>query len=154
MSMVRTAMVLGMVPSAELCLLAILEGWCIATVALALSLRLVDFDNVASGKKESLDSNAAMDKEGLPWECNEEECVLDFCNAGLGTEESNEAELALEEDCFTLVLEEQHLIDFRNGALGTEDLAKAKLVLEGEWVTEAFTTLSSLTSPPELPSSS
>jgi hypothetical protein len=140
-------MVLGMVPSAKLRLLAILEGWCIATVALALSLHLVDFGNVASGKKELLDSNAAMDKEGLPRECNKEECVLDFCNAGLGTEESNKAELALEKDCFTLELEEQHLIDFRNGALGTE-------VLEGEWVTDAFTTLSSSTSPLELPSSS
>jgi hypothetical protein len=147
-------MVLGMLPLAELCLLARLEGWCIATVALALSLHLVDFGNVASGKKESLDSDAAMDKEGLPRECNEEEHVLNFCNAGLGTEESNEAELALEKDCFTLELEEQHLINFHNGALGTEDSAEAKLVLEGEWVTEAFTTLSSSTSPPELPLSS
>jgi hypothetical protein len=95
-----------------------------------------------------------MDKEGLPWECNEEEHVLDICNAGLGTEESNKAELALEKDCFTLELEEQHLIDFHNGALGTEDSAEAKPVLEGEWVTEAFTTLSLSTSPPELPSSS
>jgi hypothetical protein len=69
--MVQTAMVLRMVPSAELHLLAILEGWCIAMVALALSLHLVDFGNVASGKKELLDSDAAMDKEGLPWECNE-----------------------------------------------------------------------------------
>jgi hypothetical protein len=49
----------------------------------------------------------------------------------LGTEESNEAELALEKDCFTLELEEQHLVDFHNGALGTEDFAEAKLVLEG-----------------------
>jgi hypothetical protein len=72
----------------------------------------------------------------------------------LGTEVSNEAELALEKDCLTPELEEQHLIDFRNGALGTEDSAEAKLVLEGEWVTEVFTTLSSSTSPPELPSSS
>jgi hypothetical protein len=115
MSTVQTAMVLGMVPLAKLHLLAILEGWRIAMVALALSLRLVDFGNVASGKKESLDSDAAVDKEGLPWECNKEEHVLNFCNAGLGTEESNEAELALEKDCFTLELEEQHLIDFRNG---------------------------------------
>jgi hypothetical protein len=96
MSMVQTVMVLGMVPLAELHLLAILEGWHIAMVGLALSLHLVNFGNVASGKKELLDSNAAMDKEGLPWECNKEGCVLDFCNAGLGTEESNEAELALE----------------------------------------------------------
>jgi len=140
---VRTAMVLGMVSSAELRLLAILEGWRKATVALALSLRLVDFGNVASGKKESLDSDAAMNEEGLPRECKEEERVLGFCNAGLGTEESNEAELALDKDCLTLELEEQHLIDFRNGGLGTEDSAEAKLVLEGEWVTEAFTTRSS-----------
>jgi hypothetical protein len=55
------------VSSAELRLLAILEGWHKATVALALSSRLVEFGNVASGKKESLDSNGAMEKDDLPW---------------------------------------------------------------------------------------
>ena len=59
-------MVLGMVSSAELRLLAILEGWRKATVALALSSRLVIFGNGASGKKESLDSNGAMEEEDLP----------------------------------------------------------------------------------------
>jgi hypothetical protein len=58
--------------------------------------------------------------------------VLGFCNAHLGTEESNKAELPLDKDCLTLELEDLHLIDFRNEGLGTEDLAEAKLVLEGE----------------------
>jgi len=66
MSAVRTAMVLGIVSSAELRLWAILEGWRKATVALALSSRLVDFGNVASGKKESLDSDGAMEEEDWP----------------------------------------------------------------------------------------
>jgi hypothetical protein len=58
--------------------------------------------------------------------------VLGFCNARLGTEESNKAELPLDKDCLTLELEDLHLIDFRNEGLGTEDSAEAKLVLEGE----------------------
>jgi hypothetical protein len=66
MSAVRTAMVVGIVSSAELRLLAILEGWRKATVALALSSGLVEFGNVASAKKESLDSNGAMEKDDLP----------------------------------------------------------------------------------------
>ena len=59
-------MVLGIVSSAELRLLAILEGWRKATVALALSSCLVDFGIVVSGKKESLDSDGAMEEEDLP----------------------------------------------------------------------------------------
>jgi hypothetical protein len=66
MSAVQTAMVVGIVSSAELRLLAILEGWRKATVTLALSSCLVEFGNVASGKKESLDSNGAMEKDDLP----------------------------------------------------------------------------------------
>jgi hypothetical protein len=50
--------------------------------------------------------------------------VLGFCNARLGTEESNKAELPLDKDCLTLELEDLHLIDFRNEGLGTEDSAE------------------------------
>jgi hypothetical protein len=74
----------------------------------------VEFGNVASGKKESLDSNGAMEKDDLPRWCKKEERVLGFCNAHLGTEESNKAELPLDKDCLTLELEDLHLINFHN----------------------------------------
>ena len=57
--------------------------------------------------------------------------MLGFCNARLGTEESNKAELPLDKDCLTLELEDRLLIDFRNGGLGTEDSAKLSWYWKG-----------------------
>jgi hypothetical protein len=60
--------------------------------------------------------------------------VLGFCNARLGTEESNKAELPLDKDCLTLEIEDLHLIDFRNEGCQTLEASKSLIGTVRAWL--------------------